>query len=86
MTHSRSLKEACRLLTRSGSAIFTIVMSSSSMKMPVQTTTSVHHFCVTFGMGLPSPGSSGLAYEESARRALAPARTDQLCRTVSRTR
>ena len=28
----------------SGSATFTIVMSSSSMKTPVQTATRVHHF------------------------------------------
>ncbi len=85
MTHSRSLKEACRLLTRSGSAMFTIVMSSSSMKMPVQTTTSVHHFSLTFGMGLPSPGVAAWQRAIGTPRT-APARTDRLCRTVSRTR
>src|SRR3954447_16157775 len=42
-THCRSDSDACRDFWMSGSATFTIVTSSRSMKTPVQTATSVHH-------------------------------------------
>src|SRR3954449_10529203 len=44
MTHCRSEKVECRSCWMLGSATFTIVMSSSSMKVPRQTAASVHHF------------------------------------------
>src|SRR6478672_3099245 len=44
MTHCRSDSEASSWLWMSGSATFTIVMSSSSMNTPVHTAVSVHHF------------------------------------------
>ncbi len=43
MTHCRSDSEAFRSRWMSGSATFTIVMSSSSMNTPVHTATRVHH-------------------------------------------
>src|SRR3954469_1106349 len=42
MTHCRSLKLVFRSLAMSGSATFTIVMSSSSMNVATQTAASVH--------------------------------------------
>ena len=42
-THCRSANEACSEVWMSGSATFTIVMSSSSMNVPRQTAISVHH-------------------------------------------
>src|SRR3954468_13407483 len=42
-THCRSAKDACSDVWMSGNATFTIVMSSSSMNVPKQTATSVHH-------------------------------------------
>ncbi len=44
MTHCRSESEASSSRWMSGSATFTIVMSSSSMNTPVQTAARVHHF------------------------------------------
>ena len=43
MTHWMSEKLAFRSVAIFGSATFTIVMSSSSMNVPTQTTISVHH-------------------------------------------
>src|SRR5215218_3959629 len=43
MTHCRSARSAPRSRSTEGSATFTIVMSSSSMKVAVQTATRVHH-------------------------------------------
>ena len=43
MTHWRWLKSAPRSRWIAGSATFTTVMSSNSMKMEMQTTRSVHH-------------------------------------------
>src|SRR3954452_13025100 len=43
-THCRSEKEASSARSIAGRATFTIVMSSRSMKVAVQTATSVHHF------------------------------------------
>src|SRR5215212_3259465 len=43
MTHCRSARSAPRSRSIEGSATFTIVMSSRSMKVAVQTATSVHH-------------------------------------------
>src|SRR3954447_6960577 len=44
MTHCRSENVELRSCWMLGSATFTIVMSSSSMKVPRQTAASVHHF------------------------------------------
>ena len=43
MTHCRSDSEASSWVWMSGSATFTIVMSSRSMNTPVQTAVRVHH-------------------------------------------
>ncbi len=43
-THWRSVNEACSSRWIFGSATFTTVMSSSSMKMPTQTMIRVRHF------------------------------------------
>src|SRR4051812_43661775 len=51
-THCRSLKLALRSFWIAGSATFTIVMSSSSMKVPIATQASVHQ---RFGLGVMSP-------------------------------
>src|SRR4051794_40063234 len=44
MTHCRSESVASSSVWMSGSATFTIVMSSNSMKTPRQTAVRVHHF------------------------------------------
>ena len=44
MTHCRSLKDECRSLAMSGSATFTIVMSSRSMNVATQTASSVQRW------------------------------------------
>src|SRR3954449_984803 len=44
MTHWRSANDESRSCWMLGSATFTIVMSSSSMKVPRQTAARVHHF------------------------------------------
>ncbi len=44
MTHCRSENEEPRLRLMSGSATFTIVTSSSSINVAMQTATRVHHF------------------------------------------
>ena len=43
ITHCRSESDASNAFSMSGSATFTIVTSSSSMKMPAATATKVHH-------------------------------------------
>ena len=53
--HCRSEKLECSACWISGSATFTIVMSSSSMKVPRQTATSVHHLLPRWtGSGRPA--------------------------------
>ena len=44
ITHWTSVKLAERSFSIAGRAVFTTVMSSSSMKVPTLTATSVHHF------------------------------------------
>src|SRR3954451_20695040 len=59
MTHCRSDSEASSWLWMSGSATFTIVMSSSSMNTPVQTAVRVHHLgSRPMGVGVVTTPSS----------------------------
>jgi hypothetical protein len=61
ITHCRSDNDAPNDCSMSGSATFTIVMSSRSMKTPVPTAASVHHLfresvlCMSFLLSKPSP-------------------------------
>jgi hypothetical protein len=56
MTHCSSANEACSEDWILGSAVFTTVMSRSSMKIATQMATRVHHFLSTAGQAsAPAP-------------------------------
>src|SRR5829696_4422346 len=70
MTHCRSLNDASSSRPMSGSATFTIVMSSSSMKIATQTTTRAHHRLGSGCAGGPcGPGVMSDMVRRTVRRA-----------------
>ena len=58
ITHCRSGKVVCSSRAMSGSATFTIVTSTSSMKVPAQTATSGHHLRIVHSLRRPQPSPS----------------------------